>query len=494
MLRKIILTLFLGGIFLLLNSPHSEAAAPRIDGQDRFEVAVNVSKKGWPSSDTVIITNYLAYADALSASPLAYKKNAPILLTQNQYLTPATKTEIIRLKAKQAIIIGGTGSISNTVYNELKSMGLTVTRIDGSDRFAVAYNISKHLSNKGKAVIAYGLNFPDALAIAPYAARNEYPILLTAKDVLPSATKAAINEKNITSTYIIGGEGSVSNTVKSQLPSPTRIGGANRFEVAENVIRQLNLSTTSTYLTSGMNFADALTGSVLAAKNNAPLLLTTPTKLPNETKSIIQDKPIKYFTILGGTASVSNNITLLLGKTIVLDPGHGGDDPGAIGNEPYEKLYEKNVVLDVGLRTRDKMKNAGAKIVMTRSTDVFVTLTRRVEIGNNSGANSFISIHANAATSPDAYGSETYYNTAYNGPASKSLAVEIQKELVKRMGTRDRGVKEADFYVIKYVKIPSILVELGFITNSNDAAKLASSTYRQKSADAIFYGTVNFYN
>ncbi|WNB92689.1 cell wall-binding repeat-containing protein [Bacillus sp. NEB1478] len=490
MLRKCILTLFLGGIFLLFNQPQAEAATPRIDGKDRFEVAVNVSKKGWSTSNTVVLTNYLAYADALSASPLAYKKNAPILLTQNQFLTPSTKNEIYRLRAKEAVIIGGTGSISNNVVNELKSMGLSVTRIDGKDRFVVAQNISKHLTNKGVAVVAYGLNFPDALAIAPYAARNEFPILLTGNGTLPAPTKAALQEKNISKTYIIGGEASVSNSVKSQLPSPTRIGGANRFEVAENVIRQLNLPTTSTYLTSGMNFADALTGSVLAAKNNSPLLLTTPTYLPNETKSIIQDKTIKYFTILGGTGSVNNNSTLLLGKSLVLDPGHGGDDPGALGSGDFN---EEDVVLDVGLRTRSKMVNAGAKIIMTRSNDTFIPLTTRAEIANNSGANVFISIHANSAGST-ASGTETYYNTAYNGAASKELAVEIQKEIVKRLGTRDRGVKEADFYVIKYTKIPSILVELGFITNSSDAAKLGSSTYRQKYADAIFYGSVNYFN
>ncbi|MFG6495398.1 cell wall-binding repeat-containing protein [Fictibacillus sp. UD] len=77
MLRKIILTIVLAGIFLLLNIPQTEAAEVRLDGKNRFEVAVNVSKKGWSNSNTVILTNYLAYADALSASPLAFKKMLP---------------------------------------------------------------------------------------------------------------------------------------------------------------------------------------------------------------------------------------------------------------------------------------------------------------------------------------------------------------------------------------------------------------------------------
>lgn len=489
MFKKFIITLLLSGLFFLLNGNFTEASAPRISGKDRFEVAVNVSKAGWSSSHSVIITNHLAYADALSAAPLAYKKNAPILLTQNNSLNLSTKSEISRLNSKEIIIIGGTGSVSQQVENELKSMGLQVTRIGGSNRFEVAYNISKLLSNKGKAVIAYGMNFPDALAIAPFAARNEYPILLANQNELPSQTQAALAEKNISNSYVIGGEGSISNDVYKMLPSPTRIGGANRFEVAGNIVRTLKLSTNSTYIASGLDFADALTGSVLAAKKNAPLLLTTPTKLPNETKNIIQDTSINSISILGGPASVNQNSTALLGKTIVLDPGHGAHDAGASGNG----LQEKNVVLDVGLRTRTKMIDAGAKIVMTRSDDTFLSLTNRTTIANNSGADSFISIHSNAAENPAAHGSEVYYNNTFAGPESKRLAEEIQKELVKRIGTYDRGEKTANFQVIKYTRIPSILVELGFITNKDDAAKLGSSTYRQKAADAIFYGTVNFY-
>lgn len=489
MFKKFFITLLLCGIFSVVNVDLTEASAPRISGKDRFEVAVNVSKSGWTTSKSVIITNHLAFADALSASPLAYKKGAPILLTQNNSLNLSTKSEISRLKSTEAIIIGGTGSVSLQVENELRAIGLQVTRIGGNNRFEVAYNISKLLSNKGKAVIAYGMNFPDALAVAPYAARNEYPILLANKNELPVHTQAALEEKNVTSSFVIGGEGSLSSEVYNKLPSPTRIGGANRFEVAENIVRTLNLSTNSTYIASGLDFADALTGSVLAAKKNAPLLLTTPTKLPNETKSIIQDRNINTISILGGPASVNQNSTALLGKTVVLDPGHGDHDAGASGNG----LQEKNVVLDVGLRTRTKMIDAGAKIIMTRSDDTFLSLTKRNTIANNSGADSFISIHSNAAENPAAHGTEVYYNNTFAGPESKRLAEEIQKELVKRIGTHDRGEKTANFQVIKYTRIPSILVELGFITNKDDAAKLGSSTYRQKAADGIFYGTVNFY-
>ncbi|MBN3554189.1 cell wall-binding repeat-containing protein [Fictibacillus nanhaiensis] len=476
-------------LFLLVPEQAS-ASSTRLSGSDRFEVAVNVSKKGWTSgTSNVVLANYNAFADALSAGPLAYKLNAPVLLTHPKVLTDVTKQEIIRLKNKKVTIIGGTGSVSSSVEKQLKNMGLSVERINGKDRYEVSYNVSKKLSNKGKAIIAYGLNFPDALAISPYASKNEYPILLTNQNAIPNFTKRAIKEKGVQQTIISGGEGSVSALVAQQLPKPTRIGGADRYEVAANVIRELNLSTYNTFLTTGTTFADALTGSVLAAKHNAPVILTRPTSLPDTTKALIQDKVIKQGTILGGEASVSNHITSLFGKSIVLDPGHGGTDPGAIGNG----LKEKDVVLDVGLKSKELLKNSGARIVMTRSTDTFITLTNRANMGNNSRADSFISIHANSYPGTKPNGSETYWNDVYNSSESKALATEIQKLLIQKLQTDDRKVKEADFYVIKYVKIPSVLVELGFISNPQDAQKLASPTYRRLAAEAIAQGTINFY-
>jgi N-acetylmuramoyl-L-alanine amidase len=482
---------FFAAFILFLIVPENASAATRLSGSDRFEVAVNVSKKGWSGgSSQVIVSNYEAFADALSAGPLAYKYNAPILLTHSDNLTAATKNEIIRLNASKVTIIGGTGSVSTTVENQIKQMGKTVERISGSDRYEVAYQISKKLGNKGKAIIAYGLNFPDALAISPYASRNEYPILLTNRYDVPAATKKALQEKGVTSTIITGGEGSVSSQVAQQLPAPTRIGGADRYEVAANVVRQLNLSTYNSFITTGTTFADALTGSVLAAKYNAPMLLTRPTALPDATKSLIQAKVIKQGTVLGGTGSVSNNITSLFGKSLVLDPGHGGDDPGAMGYG----LKEKEVVLDVGLKSREMMKNAGARIVMTRDKDVFISLTDRAKIGNNSSADSFISVHANSYTTSGPNGTETYWNDVYNSAQSQALAAEINSVLVQKLQTYNRGVKEADFYVIKYVKIPAVLVELGFISNQEDAQKLGSQTYRKLAAEAITQGTINFYN
>ncbi|MBY6037108.1 cell wall-binding repeat-containing protein [Fictibacillus nanhaiensis] len=308
-------------LFSTIEIQAHDTQSARIAGADRFEVAVNVSKKGWPqSADTLILSNYLAYADALSASPLAYKLNAPILLTQPQKLTGTTKKEITRLKPKKVIIIGGTGSISDEVANEVKKMGVSIERISGKNRFEVAYRISKKLSNNGKAILAYGMNFPDALAIAPFAAKQEIPILLTLSNKLPVDTQKALHEKKINKTYIVGGEGSINKKVENVLPAPLRIGGKNRFEVASNIIRELDLPTKHVFLSTGMTFADALTGSVLAAKQNAPMLLTLSDRLPVESKELIYDKNINNFTILGGTGSVGNKVIEIPHRWEITEP------------------------------------------------------------------------------------------------------------------------------------------------------------------------------
>ncbi|MEH7384305.1 N,N-dimethylformamidase beta subunit family domain-containing protein [Bacillus sp. JJ1521] len=303
-------------LFLLLilatNSveANAEEGVERFAGKDRFEVAVNISKKGWSAgANTVILANYLAFADALAATPLAYQENGPILLTHPNKLTDTTKAELKRLNPQKVILVGGPGSIHNQVITDLQSMNIkNVERIGGIDRYEVAKQVASRLPNTGKAVIAYGLNYPDALAIAPYAARNGYPILLTKKDNLPQFTKDSLNSKQIKSTIIVGGEGSVGKNVANSLPGPYRIGGKDRYEVAANIDNTYNKEIGNVFIATGASFADALTGSVLAAKETASLLLTYKDKLPQPTENAMLRKPNLNITILGGTGSVGSNM------------------------------------------------------------------------------------------------------------------------------------------------------------------------------------------
>ncbi|RBP91531.1 N-acetylmuramoyl-L-alanine amidase [Cytobacillus firmus] len=178
-------------------------------------------------------------------------------------------------------------------------------------------------------------------------------------------------------------------------------------------------------------------------------------------------------------------------KIIAIDPGHGGSDPGAVGFG----LKEKDVTLSVSLKLKKLLEQKGVQVVMTRTTDTYVSLDKRVEIGVNGNADTFVSIHANASVYDSANGTETYYSTAgTRSESSKQLATFIQNRLYKAIGTNNRGVKNADFRVIYTNPLPATLVELGFITNKTDSAKLASDTYRNKMAEAIALGIVDYYN
>ncbi|MBS4178100.1 SpoIID/LytB domain-containing protein [Lederbergia citrea] len=308
----------------LLVSSNDIIEHTRLAGVNRFEVAVNVSKEGWSSADTVVLANWEAFGDALAATPLAYQKNAPILLTKPANLQAATKAEIQRLKPTNIIIVGGTISVSAKIEKELTSLGVkNISRIDGKSRYEVAYNISKELNPASKAVVAKGAIFADSLSIASYAARNGYPILLTGPDKLNSAAVKAIKEKAIKETIVVGGEISVSRSVYNQLPSPIRIGGNNRYQVSANIIKDLNLNPSKVFIATGNSFGDALTGSVLAAKQNANMVLTPAHQLPGSVKNVLDQKLVNDFLILGGPLSVSENISMNLPNLSIKLSGKG---------------------------------------------------------------------------------------------------------------------------------------------------------------------------
>lgn len=283
----------------------------RIDGKDRFQVAVNISNK-WEQSDVAVITNYLAFADALTATPLAYKNNAPILLSHPNQITAESRDELIRLRVKKVYIVGGIGSISDSVIQDLRNIGVSeIIRIDGKDRFEVSEKVAVELGSNGTAMVANGLVFADALSIAPYASVNAFPILLTRNNELPANIQAYLTQNQVHKTVVVGGEGSVGPNVFNQLPDATRIGGADRYEVAANIAQNLGQTASKVYLATGLTFADALTGSLLAAKENAVVLLTNKDRLSDHASNFIKQKNLPV-TILGGTGSVKDDVTQTL--------------------------------------------------------------------------------------------------------------------------------------------------------------------------------------
>ncbi|MGY4688879.1 N-acetylmuramoyl-L-alanine amidase [Salibacterium sp. K-3] len=178
----------------------------------------------------------------------------------------------------------------------------------------------------------------------------------------------------------------------------------------------------------------------------------------------------------------------LSNKTIVIDAGHGDHDPGAQGNG----LVEKNIVLDVALRVQSKLEDQGVNVVMTRDDDTFVSLSGRVNIAERADADSFVSIHANAAT-PSANGAETFYDSSYKSRESRELAQSIQDRLVQETGMNYRRVADTGFYVIRNTTMPSTLIELGFVTNTRDANRMKQAGYENRAAQAVVNGIEDYY-
>ena len=214
----------------------------------------------------------------------------------------------------------------------------------------------------------------------------------------------------------------------------------------------------------------------------------------------------------------------LTAKTIVIDAGHGGKDPGALGEGERQ---EKVVVLSIAKKLRDALTAKGYKVLLTREGNTFIPLKGRTQFATQNRADLFISIHANANRKREANGIETYYldvastdkasegiaarenadsgysiqelNTLLEGLVQESksadsqrLATAVQKELIRATGARDRGVKHARFVVLIGTSVPAILIETGFISNPTEGKNLMSAVYQQKIAGAITLGIDKF--
>lgn len=182
--------------------------------------------------------------------------------------------------------------------------------------------------------------------------------------------------------------------------------------------------------------------------------------------------------------------TAIEGQRVVIDAGHGDHDPGA----QDRGTQEKEINLDVSQRVAERLKELGATPIMTRDSDKFVTLQGRVDYAQEVNGDLFVSIHTNAAYR-SAKGSEVFYDTRKlsNVEEGRILAEKIQRQLVDVVDMYDRGVKDNNWHVIHYNTLPSVLVELGFVTNSEDYEKLTSDHYRDLYAQAITQGIVDYY-
>ncbi|MDQ0254500.1 putative cell wall-binding protein [Evansella vedderi] len=278
----------------------------RMYGQTRYETAVLISQQGWNSSDTVVLARGDDFPDALTGAPLAYQLDAPMLLTRTNRLDNVTIEEIKRLGAKKVVILGGELAISQKVENDLKKLELEIDRIAGNTRFDTAKLIADRLGSQHDQVIVINVDaYADAMAIAPYAARNGIPILLTNRTSIPNVTKGVLNKAK--ETIVLGGNLVISDSVLNQLPSiKHHFDGKTRFDTAVQIVEELNLFRKNGYLVTGYDFADGLTSSVLAAKHGDSIILTNTNSLPNVSRNLMNE--FTHITMLGGHLAISDRV------------------------------------------------------------------------------------------------------------------------------------------------------------------------------------------
>jgi N-acetylmuramoyl-L-alanine amidase len=171
---------------------------------------------------------------------------------------------------------------------------------------------------------------------------------------------------------------------------------------------------------------------------------------------------------------------------VMIDPGHGGKDSGAVG---IGGLQEKNIILPISQKLGRILQQNGVQVILTRDSDYFVSLQGRVDLAKRANADVFVSIHTNSAglERPDVSGLETYYYDSGLG-----LARIVHSSILRSVNVRDRGVRRARFYVLRKSSMPSILIEAGYMTGREDIAKLKNSQYQEQMAEAIARGVLQY--
>lgn len=188
-------------------------------------------------------------------------------------------------------------------------------------------------------------------------------------------------------------------------------------------------------------------------------------------------------------AKQAESTTTLRSKTIVLDPGHGGEDPGAISDD--ESLYEKDITLKTAQAVQQALEKAGATVIMTRDGDETVSLSERPAIANQQNADAFISLHYDAAENSQSASGSTVYQY---GDDSTPLAIAVQAQLMEQGQLPNTGIKFGDFQVIRDSQMPGLLIELGYMSNLNDIAVFTQDSYYEHVAKSITDGLTIFFN
>ncbi|NLP43780.1 MAG: SH3 domain-containing protein [Peptococcaceae bacterium] len=357
MLRKSIIAVVFCFVFLLSLPLFAEASplayiTERIAGQDRIETAIGIAQKGWDTTETVILCELNDYPGSIAAAPYAASLDAPILLTGGQKLDSRVVDELERLQPQKAILIGGEALLATAIVEKLENLGIETERIGGANRYATSVLLAERLYSDSL-IIANGDDFPDALSAASYAGIAQIPIVLTSKK-LPAEVLEYCQQIQPENIIVIGGEAVVPTESLSEhdLIITTRLGGENRYATNAKVVEHMQnvVESNDLFLASGVNFPDAIAGTVLAAKEKAPLLLTAIEDIPPDVYSLMRlhmkvEPPVATTSSGQGKVTASGGLNLrdtpsISGKLLLTIPQGASIDILGTQGQWYKTSYQ----------------------------------------------------------------------------------------------------------------------------------------------------------
>lgn len=347
-----------------------------ISGDDRYKTAVEISKNySSTSKHAVIVNGQQGIVDALTATPYASLKKAPILMTQSTKLNEDTKKELTRRGVKTVDIVGGVNSVSDSVKAEIEAMGITVNRIAGDSKYDTALEVAKKIddiSDISKIAVANGEVLADAVSVAAPAAQNKMPIILAHPTKgLDAETKKYIDSQEVSKSYVIGGTSSVSTATQNSLPgTKKRLEGTDRQGTNASVIKEFYTSSSydnmyvakSGQVNKADEIADALAVGVLAASNQDPVMLVGKS-LGSTQKTLLESKDLEKITKVGGniptasidaiknTQSSTKTVTTVAELKTALTNAKDGDiinfNPSTTVSEAVSLSTTKNVTVNL---------------------------------------------------------------------------------------------------------------------------------------------------
>ena len=287
----------------------------RLSGENRYGTAAAVARKWSPGVGVTYLVNGTDYPDALAAAARAGVYDAPVLLVQQNSIPSETREALTRLKPGRLVIIGGTGSVSTGVEQDLMAYTTgNMQRVSGEDRYGTAAALAGYYaSGQQRVYLASGEDFPDALAAAALAGKEHAPLLLTRQGRLDDATRTQLDRLNPGQVVVLGGTSAVSGAVASEAGGYatngfTRVAGKDRYATAAAVAQRYPGSTPSALAASGLDFPDALVGAALAGRRGVPVVLATQTSVPHKTRQALEHIRPGEISALGGSAVLRDSV------------------------------------------------------------------------------------------------------------------------------------------------------------------------------------------